>query len=186
MTSLTSLLLPILLSAVAVFVVSSLVHMVLQWHRNDFRAVPNEDATMNALRPLNIPPGEYVIPYAGDASRMKDPEFIKKWEAGPVAFFTMFPKGKMSMAPQLAQWFVFSLIVSYFAAYIASRALSPGATYLDVFRFAGATAFFCYSVASWPQSIWYRRAWSTTFKNTIDGLLYALVTAGVFGWLWPR
>jgi hypothetical protein len=186
MTPLTSLIVPILLSAVAVFVVSFLVHMVLRYHRNDFRALPNEDAAMNALRPLNIPPGEYVMPFAGDPSRMKDPDFIQKWQRGPVAFFTIFPNDKMTMAPQLAQWFVYSVIVSYFAAYIASRALPPNAAYLDVFRFAGATAFFCYAVGVWPQSIWYKRAWSTTIKNTIDGLLYALVTGGVFGWLWPR
>jgi hypothetical protein len=187
MTPLSSLLLPIVLSAVAVFVVSSLIHMVLRYHRNDFRAVPNEDAAMNAIRPLNIPPGDYAMPYSGAGmDAMKDPAFVQKWQRGPVAFFTVFPPGKMSMGSQLAQWFVFSLVVSLFAAYIASRALGPGATYIDVFRFAGATAFFCYAVATWPQSIWYRRAWSTTFKNTFDGLLYGLVTAGVFGWLWPQ
>jgi hypothetical protein len=186
MTPLTSLLLPILLSAVAVFLVSFLTHMVLQYHRTDFRGVPNEDAALDALRSLNLPPGEYAVPHAADPSRTKDPDFIRKWERGPVTFFTIFPSGKMTMAPQLAQWFVYAVIVSYFAAYIASRALPPSAAYLDVFRFAGATAFFCYTVAAWQQSIWYRRAWSTTFKNTFDGLLYALVTAGVFGWLWPR
>lgn len=186
MTPITSLLLPILLSAVAVFVVSSLIHMVLRYHRNDFRAVPNEDATMNALRPLNIPPGEYVVPYAGDPSRMKDPEFLAKWERGPVALFTIFPTGKISMGPQLVKWFLYSVVVSYIAAYIGGRALGPGADYLDVFRFVGSTAFNCYAVALWQQSIWYRRAWSTTLKNTFDGLLYGLVTAGVFGWLWPN
>jgi hypothetical protein len=186
MTPLSSLIVPILLSAVAVFLVSFLVHMVLRYHRNDFRALPNEDAAMNALRPLNIPPGEYVMPYAGDPALMKDPAYIQKYERGPVAFFTIFPQGKLTMGPQLAQWFVYSVIVSYFAAYIASRALPPNAEYIDVFRFAGATAFFCYTVAGWQASIWYRREWSTTLKNTFDGLLYALVTAGVFGWLWPR
>jgi hypothetical protein len=55
-----------------------------------------------------------------------------------------------------------------------------------VFRFAGTTAFIGYSVALWQMSIWYRRAWSTTIKATVDGLIYALLTAGVFGWLWPR
>jgi len=186
MTPLSSLLLPIVLSAVAVFLASSLIHMVLRYHRFDFRQLPNEDATMDAMRPLNIPPGEYAMPYAGTANAMKDPNWVKKWERGPVAFFTVFPTGKMSMGSQLAQWFVFSLIVSYFAAYIASRALPPATEYLRVFRFAGATAFFCYAVAMWPQSIWFRRPWATTFRNSLDGLFYALLTGGVFGWLWPR
>jgi len=71
------------------------------------------------------------------------------------------------------------------AAYIAGRALEPGAHYLSVFRFAGATAFFGYAFALMQQSIWYKRAWGTTFKSTFDGLIYALLTAGTFGWLWP-
>jgi hypothetical protein len=78
------------------------------------------------------------------------------------------------------------VVVEIFAAYIAGRALSAGAPYLHVFRFAGATAFVGYSLALWQMSIWYRRAWSSTIKATVDGLIYALLTGGVFGWLWPR
>ena len=47
-------------------------------------------------------------------------------------------------------------------------------------------AFACYAIAGWQDSIWFKRSWSTTLKNTFDGLIYALVTAGTFGWLWPR
>jgi hypothetical protein len=57
---------------------------------------------------------------------------------------------------------------------------------LRVFRFVGVTAFIGYTVALRQMSIWYRRAWSTTLKATVDGLIYALLTAGTFGWLWPR
>ena len=55
-----------------------------------------------------------------------------------------------------------------------------------MFRFVGVTAFLAYAAALWPMSIWYRRSWLTTFKGTVDGLVYALLTAGTFGWLWPR
>ena len=90
------------------------------------------------------------------------------------------------MGGQLLQWFVYSIVVSFFAAYIAGHALGPGADYLAVFRFTGATAFMCYTVAGWQASIWYKRAWSTTLKNTFDGLVYACLTAGAFGWLRRR
>lgn len=180
-----SLWLPILLSTIAVFFASSLIHMVLKYHKTDFRGVPNENAIIDAVRAQNLAPGEYAVPHADDPSRLKDPDFIDKWKRGPV-FMTVFPHGNLSMGPQLAQWFVYSLLASISAAYIASRALGTGANYMDVFRFAGATAFFCYSFAQWQQSIWYKRPWSTTIKNTIDGLIYALITAGFFGWLWPR
>ena len=89
------------------------------------------------------------------------------------------------MGSSLAQWFVYCLIVGVFAAYITGRALEPGAHYLSVFRFAGATAFVGYSLALMQNSIWYKKNWSTTLKSMFDGLIYALFTAGVFGWLWP-
>jgi hypothetical protein len=77
-------------------------------------------------------------------------------------------------------------VVGVFAAYVAGRALPEGAHYLAVFRFAGVTGFVAYALAGWQESIWYKRPWSVTLKNTFDGLLYGLVTAGTFGWLWPR
>jgi hypothetical protein len=185
MVPMTSLWLPILLSAVIVFVVSALLHMVLAYHRTDFGKVPNEDAVMDALRP--IPPGDYIMPHASDPSAMKDPAYLDKVKRGPMAVVTIM-RGDLQSAfkKSLAQWFVYSLIVSVFAAYLTGRARGPGAEYLDVFRFAGTTAFLGYALAMAQQSIWYGRRWSTTVKSMVDGLIYALLTAGVFGWLWPK
>ena len=186
MTELTALWLPILLSAVVVFIVSSVIHMAMPWHKNDYPKVPNEDKVMDALRPFNIPPGDYMIPRATDGKEMKSPEFAEKLEKGPVMFITVKPTGKWKMGAPLLLWFLYSIVVGFFAAYITSHALPVGATYLHVFRFIGATAFMGYTFAYWPISIWYGRAWSSTIKMTFDGLIYALLSAGVFGWLWPR
>ncbi len=186
MTPLTALWLPILLSAVVVFIASSLIHMVLGWHSSDYPALPDEARFADAVRPLGIPPGDYLVPRAHSMKDMRSPDFVAKRKAGPVVMMTVFPTGETGMGTQLFLWFLYSVVVSLFAAYITGRALGPGHVYLEVFRFAGATAFFCYSVALWQSSIWYRRKWSTTIKVTIDGLIYALLTAGVFGWLWPR
>jgi hypothetical protein len=117
---------------------------------------------------------------------MKSPEFAAKQEKGPVMMFTVIPSGKVSMGPYLIQWFVYTVVIGFFAAYVASRALPPGAPYLRVFQLAGAAAFIGYAAALWPLSIWYRRSWTTTVKSTLDGFVYALLTAGVFGWLWPH
>jgi hypothetical protein len=185
MVPLMSLLLPILLSAVVVFVLSSVIHMFLGYHANDLHKLPDEDAFADALRKLNIPPGEYILPHASSSAEMKSPEFQEKVKKGPGALLTIWAGRSHSMTSFLIQWFVYILVVSIFAAYIAGRALLPGAPYLEVFRFVGATAFACYVIAGWQQSIWYKRAWSTTFRNTFDGLLYALFSAGIFGWLWP-
>lgn len=184
--TLTTLWLPIVLSAVVVFLGSSFVHMVLPWHKGDYPGVPNEDGVMKALRPFAIPPGDYMMPRATSMKEMQAPEFLEKQKQGPVLIMTVLPNGPWTMGKALTNWFLYSLVVSLFAAYVASRALQPGATYLEVFRFAGVTAFACYSMALWQMAIWYHRSIRTTIISTLDGLLYAGLTAGVFGWLWPR
>ena len=186
MVSLTSLWMPIVLSAVLVFLLSWLVHTVLPYHRSDYGQVPTEDAVMDALRQFNIPPGDYMMPRAMAMADMKSPAFQEKMNKGPVAMFTVMPTGPFAMGAQLAQWFVYCVVVSIIAAYVGSRAVVPGASYLEVFRFVGVTAFASYSLALWQDSIWYKRKWSTTLKSNVDGLLYGLVTAGTFGWLWPN
>jgi hypothetical protein len=186
MVSILSLWLPILLSAVFVFLISFILHTILTYHFKDFRKLPDEDKTMDALRALNIPEGEYMAPHVSSPKDMKSPEFTGKVEKGPGFMLTIWPGGRPSMTKSLVQWFVFSLIVGVFAAYVTGRALGPGVPYLAVFRFAGFTAFACYCVAGWQDSIWFKRSWGRTLKNTIDGLIYGLVTAGTFGWLWPE
>ena len=71
MVPLTALWLPIVLSAVIVFVASSIMHMVLPYHRGDLRKVPKEDEVMEALRKFNIPPGDYGLPHPGSMAGMK-------------------------------------------------------------------------------------------------------------------
>jgi hypothetical protein len=186
MTGLGLLWLPILLSAVFVFLASSIIHMATPWHKSEYPRVPNEDRVMDALRPLAIPPGDYMVPRPSNAQEMRSPEFAEKVKKGPVMVLTVMPNRLAPMAQNLILWFLYSVIVSVFAAYVAGRALPVGAEYLSVFRFAGVTAFLGYAAALWQMSIWYRRAWITTIKATVDGLIYALLTAGTFGWLWPR
>jgi hypothetical protein len=185
MVPLASLWLPILLSAVLVFLASSVLHMVLKFHRADYAKLPNEDAVMDVLRP--VPPADYVVPYAGGPEGMKDPAFLEKVKRGPMAMITIM-KGDMSGAfkKSLSLWFVYSLVVGLFAAYITGRARGPGTEYLEVFRFVGTVAFVGYALGLAQQSIWYGRRWSTTFRSMFDGLIYGMLTAGVFGWLWPK
>lgn len=177
--------LPILLSAAAVFVLSSILHALLPWHKGDFRKLPDEDKVRAALQPFDAPPGDYMIPTCDDGN-YRAPEYKAKLEQGPNWMVTVLPKGEFAMGLTFVQWFGFLVVVSFFVAYVAYHAVGANTHYLGVFRIVGATAFLAYAGAQWPQSIWYRRKWSTTVKCTIDGLLYALVTAGIFGWLWPR
>lgn len=186
MVPIAQLLVPILVASVLVFVASSVIHMFFTYHRSDWKPLPDEDAVMGALRTAGIPAGDFMMPHAGSPEVMKSEAFKEKWQRGPVGMMTILPSGApMGMGKQLTQWFVYCVVVSVFCAYVAGRALGPGAEYLEVFRFAGFTGFTCYTVAGWQRSIWYAQSWATTARNTLDGLVYGLLTAGSFGWLWP-
>jgi hypothetical protein len=186
MTPIYALWLPILVSAVFVFIVSAAIHMVSSWHRSDYGQVPNEDRVMEALRPFAIPPGDYMLPKPAGPEDMRTPAFADKVRRGPVIILTVLQNRMMAIGQSLAMWFVFCCVVGFFSAYVAGSALPPGAHYLKVFQLVGTTAFAGYAFALWPISIWYHRSWTTTIKSTIDGLLFALLTAGTTGWLWPR
>jgi hypothetical protein len=187
MVSLAALWIPILVAAVFVFGASSLIHMFLPYHKKDFRGLPDEDGVLGALRQFDVPAGDYVFPYAGgDPEVMKSEEFRAKAAEGPAAFMTVLPKGNpFAMGAQLTQWFIYCVLVSLVAAYITGRAVAPGGDYLEVFRFAGATAFSAYGLGIVQRSIWFHQSWSTTLKSLFDSLVYGLLTAGAFGWLWP-
>ncbi|HLJ36961.1 MAG TPA: hypothetical protein VKT54_00980 [Steroidobacteraceae bacterium] len=178
--------LPILVSAVIVFVASSVIHMAPLWHKNDFAPMPRESEVLQALRPFAIPPGDYFIPRPVSREVMRSPEFQEKVSKGPVAVMTVMPNGMFQMGSKLGQWFVFVVVVGIFTAYVTSHSLLAGAPYLKVFQIAGATAFIGYALALVQLSIWYNRSWTLTLKAAFDGLIYASLTAGAFGWLWPH
>lgn len=184
MVPLASLWLPILISAVIVFLASWIIHMFLPHHRSDFAKLPQEDATLDALRA--IPAGTYMAPHANTPAQMKQPEYVEKRKRGPMVILSLSAGGDMGMGKPLFQWFVYLLVISLFAGYLACHVIAAGASYLAVFRIVGTAAFMAYALGHVHQSIWYRQAWSTTAKYAIDGLIYALLTAGVFGCLWPR
>jgi hypothetical protein len=183
--SLAALWLPIALAAVIVFVASSITHMVLTYHRSDYQQLPDEDKVRDAIRPSNLKPGLYVFPYCLPKD-MKSPATIEKYKQGPVGFLTIFPSGPPAMPKFLSMWFVFCLVIGFFVAYLTGRTVPAGANYLVVFRVAGTAAFLAYGLANLSHSIWRGQRWSATIKEVLDGLLYALLTAGTFGWLWPK
>jgi hypothetical protein len=185
MVSIMSLWLPVLLSAVFVFIVSSIIHMVLKYHNSDFSQIPKEAEVMDALRPFDIKPGNYSVPRAADMKEMSSPGYQEKLKNGPVFMMTVMPNGPIKMGTALFQWFMFSIIVSILSGYVAGIALGPGAHYMEIFRYVSTVAFVGYTLALWQHKIWYYHSTSATIKSTFDGLIYAFVTAGTFGWLWP-
>lgn len=185
MEFLSDLWLPILLSAVFVFVASSILHMVIPIHKSDFKKLSGEDQVLETMRAQGVQPGEYMFPCAGSLKDAGTPEMIAKFKKGPVGIMTVMPSGAPAMGKNLMQWFVYSILISVFTAYIAWHGLTRPAEYLAVFRITGTVAVMAYGFSNIPNSIWKGVSWSTTAKFIFDGVIYGLLTAGTFGWLWP-
>jgi hypothetical protein len=185
MAFLAALWLPILLSAVFVFIASSIMHMLLPYHRSDYGQLPDEDKTLATLRASGLKPGLYVFPYCTHKD-MKSPALAEKQKQGPVGYLTVIPSGPPVLPKFLGQWFAFCLIVGFFVAYLTAHTVAPGANYRAVFRVAGTAAFLAYGLGNLSNGIWKGQPWSVTIKEVFDGLVYGLLTAGTFGWLWPR
>lgn len=186
MIPLTALWLPIVISAVLAFVASAVMHMVLTYHRTDYRQLPEEDRIREVIREAKVPVGNYFFPHAKDMKDAQTPEMVAKFEQGPVGMVNVMPSGPPTMGKALGIWFVFCLVVSVLVAYLTSRTLGPGTSYLAVFRVAGTVAFMGYGLSECTNSIWKGQAWSTTLKSLVDAFIYGLLTAGAFGWLWPQ
>jgi hypothetical protein len=185
MVGLASLWLPILLASVLVFVVSAAVWMALPHHKTDWSRLPDQEGFMDALGAQNAAPGMYGVPHHLDVD-WKDPEQVAKVAEGPTAFvYVTDPKRMTTMSAQLIQIFIFYLVVNFFIAYLATATLPMGTDYLKVFQVTGAAAFMAHGAAHFMYGIWFGASWSFVWKNVADSLLYALLTAGVFGWMWP-
>jgi hypothetical protein len=185
MVPLTMLWLPILISAVIVFIAAMVSWMVLPHHRGDYRQMPGEDEILAAMRSAKLRAGQYSFPYARDYRKIS-PEMKAAMEEGPAGFVLVRKPGPLSMTGALMQYFIYLLGISLFVAYVTGRALPASADYLDVFQIAGTVAILAYAGATIPRSIWYNQPWAVTLKEVFDGVVYGLLTAGVFGWLWPR
>lgn len=180
-----SLWLPVTVSAVAVFVASSIIHMVLKYHRADCKGLPNEDAARAGLGGGTLAPGIYVTPHCPDMKQMSEPAVRAKYEKGPVAMVTILPNGVPAMPKYLTLWFGFCLLVSFVAAYVARHTLAPGADGGEVMRITGSVAFAAYGVSRIMDSIWHGQPWSNTARQMLDGGIYSLATGLTFRLLWP-
>ncbi len=183
--SLFSLWLPILLSAMAVFVASWMVNVVIKWHDRDVSGLPDEDKVRDVLRPFALPPGDYVFPYAADVREMGSDEFREKCETGPTGFLTVYPNRVFAMGPALGQWFLVSVAISGLAGFAAGVGLGPGAEFWTIFRTVSVVAFAGYAMGVFQSSIWFGRSWGYSLRSAVDGLIYAWLTAAIFAWLWP-
>ena len=185
MPVLAELWLPILLSAVMVFIVSSIMHMLLPIHRGDYGKLSGEAEILQAMRAEGVAPGTYMFPCPQSMKDMASSEMTEKYKQGPVGYMTVLPNGVPGMGRSLIQWFLYSLLISFFVGYIGTFGLHRGDDWLMVFRMTGTVAILGYALSYLPDSIWKGLKWSITLKFVFDGIVYGLVTAATFSLLWP-
>lgn len=179
-----SLWIPVVVSAVAVFAMSSLIHMVLGYHKADYKGVPNEDAVAEAMRKGSLSPGVYFLPYCPDHKQMKEPAVIEKFTRGPVALITVLPSGAPAMGKHLTLWFGLCLLTSFMSAYVVRHTLTAEASAYLVMRITATVSFLGFGFGAITDYIWHGIPMSNTIRALIDALVYALVTGLVFRLLW--
>ena len=183
---LASLWLPILLSSVIVFIASAVLHMIIPFHKGDFKGMPGEAGIMAEMRKAGLGRGVYMFPHCESMKSMGSPEYLEKYKQGPVGIVTILPVGPTpSMAKNLVQWFCYCIMISVFVAYLC-RMLPAGAAYGEVFCWAATVGILGYGASHITESIWDGRPWGITIKFIIDGIIYGCLTGGTFGWLWPK
>jgi len=178
--------LPILVATALCFAASAVIWVLGPHHRTEWKAPPGQDAIMEALRQGNAKAGSYMFPHADRADKAAFEAAMKRWAEGPSGVLYIFPRGPMNMGARLVQQLIYFLVISFFLAYVGHHAGLDGQTYLKVFQVIGAVGFMTYGLGIIPESIWFARPWRNFFMGACDGLIYALLSAGAFGWLWPR
>ncbi len=184
MVALGALWLPILVATIAVFFFSHVIWSLLQFHKKDWQRLPDEDAFLATLGKQPPPPGEYSFPHAESMAAFKDQAYMAKLNRGPVGMVNVMPNG-INMARSLVAWLIYIAVVETFLAYLAGRCLGEGAPYLEVFQIVGTAAILAFAAGVIPEAIWLGRRWKNVLKMAFDGVLYGLISAGVFSWLWP-
>lgn len=179
------LLLPAGVAAVLAWIASILVHLVLKYHNSDYNQLENELDVASALGATKPAPNIYNLPFCTDMKALEDDGMKRRFEDGPVALITVLPNGLPPMGKLIGLQVAYFLIGALLIGYCVSLALAPGAPYMQVFRVTSAVAFLAYGWAVIPFAIWYGHPWSVTAKYLLDALIYGLVTAGAYAWLWP-
>ena len=181
--TLSMLWIPILVSAVFVFIAANLLWMALPfWHRPDSKKLPDEKAVLAGL--TSAASGQYMAPNINWSKATAEEK--EAFQNGPMGLLLVRNPNSFSMGKALTLYFLYGVVVSVLVAYVCGVTLAPGTHYLRVFRVAGTAAILAYALRGVDYSVWYGKPWLVTFKELIDGLIYGLLTAGTFGWLWPH
>jgi hypothetical protein len=177
--------LPILLSAVAIWIISAIVWMALPHHKQDFIGLTDEDGFMDSIRRSGIKPGNYVFPDFRDREAMKSEKISKALEEGPVGHLSVW-RTPLTMVSKLVGTFIVYIVVSTLIAYLTRVALPGPAEFAKVFQIAGTAGILAYCFSSIPNALWFGSYKRTIVASFIDGIVYGHITGAIFAWRWPH
>ena len=177
--------LPILHSATAIWIISSIVGMALPHHKQDFIDLPDEDSFMDYIRRSGIKPGNYVFPDFRDREAMKSQKVEKALKEGPVGHLSVW-QPPVTMGDKLVATFIVYLVVSILIAYLTRVALPGPADFAKVFQVAATAGILAYSFSFIPNALWFGSYTRTIVASFIDGIAYGCITGALFAWRWPH
>src|ERR1051326_1954506 len=121
MVQLSQLWLPIVLSAVTVFIGSSIIWMALPIHKHEYKKLGDkEPAVLDAVRSWGLGGGMFMFPFCDPKDR-NSPQAKEKSAKGPWGVMMLRDK-PWSMGPLMAMWFINLLLISAVVAYIGRHA----------------------------------------------------------------
>lgn len=212
MDFLTHLWLPIVVSGVAVWIVSAIGWMAIGHHKRDRDAIPGgaagEQDFMDTITRLNIRPGNYGFPDFCQADNLPP----KEKRAAQKALYDKHPQGLLrvwgptNMGANMLLTLVFYFVTSAFIAYLGWAALPhhaaaapaaatiPGAEtvaagssmFWKVFQVLGVAGILAYCFAGFPNDLWFQKKRRAMAMDWLDGVIFGLVTGAIFAWLWPK
>lgn len=177
--------LPILLSAAAVWVVSTIVGMALPHHKQDWINLPDEDGFMDYLRRSGIKPGNYLFPDFRTSEALKSEKVEKALQDGPVGHLSVW-QPPVTMGDKMIATFFVHLVVSLLIAYLTRVALPGPAPFAKVFQIAATAGILAYCFSFIPNAIWWGSYKRTIVASVIDGIVYGCITGAIFAWFWQH
>ena len=185
MDFLTSLWLPILLAAAAVWIVFIIPSMALPHHKQDWIGLSDEDGFMDDLRRRGIKPGNYLFPDFRTTAALKSPKVEKALKEGPVGHLSVW-QTPVTMGDKMAASFIVHLVVAILIAYLTRIALPGPAPFAKVFQIAATAGILAYSFSFNPNALWFGAYKRTIAATIFDGIVFGVVTGAIFGWRWPH
>lgn len=184
MEFLVDLWLPILVGTIVLWFLSFFAWAVSPHHFSDNRKLDDEDALMQLLEEKNVPPGNYLFPYAGNPKEQSDKEYVERYTSGPRGQLNVY--AMPNMAANMGLTIVYFLVTVLTIGYITHVACPPGVeetSFMKVFRIAGTIGVLNYASSGILHRIWFKaRIWT----GVVDGVVYGIVLGVIYAGFWPQ